>query len=129
MMKCSANIRFCLGERRHCLRAYLRCLSLFTLIGTCELSISSKAAFQGFTDLDQVGEWRIERKITADGEITCRAYLPSGGTWFSANIHLNQSDQIVIPGGMRFDETTALEKLIRKLKACREDLLYMPSLD
>jgi hypothetical protein len=49
---------------------------------------AAQAALNSFSRLDQVGRWVIERKNTQEGAITCRAYIPSGGTWFTSNVRI-----------------------------------------
>ena len=102
---------------------YLLAAFLFPLLIS---SARVYAAYGDFTDLDQVEDWKIERKISVDGEIKCRAYLPSGGTWFGANIHLDRSNHLVLPNGQELKSTTSIEKVINHLARCREDLLYLP---
>jgi hypothetical protein len=85
------------------------------------------AAYKGYTDLDQIGNWKIERKVSEDGGIRCRAYLANGGSWFGANIHLNQSNQLVIPSGRKLKSYSNIDVIIKKLDQCRNDFLYMPS--
>ena len=99
------------------------------LLAMLPVATRAYGAYGGFTDLDQVGPWKIERKIDPAGEIQCRAYLPSGGTWFGANIHLNQSNQLIIPSGRKLKSSSNINAIVKKLDQCRNDFLYMPSQD
>ncbi|MFL0781643.1 MAG: hypothetical protein AB8E74_06650 [Prochlorococcus sp.] len=106
-----------------------RKLSIIMLLAMFPVATRAYGAYGGFTDLDQVGPWKIERKIDPAGEIQCRAYLPSGGTWFGANIHLDRSNALVVPMGQDLNSNASIEKVIIHLKHCREDLLYITPIE
>ena len=60
------------------------------------------AGLDRYTELDRVKGWLIERKQGADGALSCRAFLPSGASWFSGNIHLDANAELVVPAGRSF---------------------------
>ena len=85
------------------------------------------AGLETFTKLDQVGSWVIERKISASGQLQCRASIPSGGGWFGANIHLSAVGQIVIPEGLTYKGTPEdVVVVLEAMQRCRDDILYLP---
>ena len=85
------------------------------------------AGLDSYTDLDRVNGWLIERKQEVDGALSCRAFLPSGASWFSANIHLDASGELVVPPGRSFEaEQQELEDVREALERCRSDFLYLP---
>ena len=61
-----------------------------------------RAGLNRYTELDRVSGWRIERRQGADGALSCRAFLPSGASWFSGNIHLDLNGELVVPSGRSF---------------------------
>lgn len=79
---------------------------------------------QGFQMLDRVDGWLIERKLSEQQKPICRASLPSGGTWFSARVHLNRYDELVIPEGLAAAEERSVEAALSALRLCRSSLLY-----
>ena len=85
------------------------------------------AGLETFTKLDQVGSWVIERKISASGQLQCRASIPSGGAWFGANIHLSAVGQLVIPEGRTYAGTPQdVVVVLEAMQRCRDDILYLP---
>ena len=85
------------------------------------------AALQTFSKLDQIGIWVIERKISASGQLQCRASIPSGGAWFGANIHLSAVGQLVIPEGLTYAGTSQdVVVVLEAMQRCRDDILYLP---
>ena len=85
------------------------------------------AGLENFTKLDQVGSWVIERKISASGQLQCRASIPSGGAWFGANIHLSAVGQLVIPEGLTYAGTPQdVVVVLEAMQRCRDDILYLP---
>ena len=86
-----------------------------------------EAALDAYTLLDQIGVWVIERKLTADGQPQCRALIPSGGSWFGANVHLNTDGEVTIPDGLTYQVNVQLQNaVLNALARCRSDLLYLP---
>ena len=88
---------------------------------------AAQAALNSFSRLDQVGRWVIERKNTQEGAITCRAYIPSGGTWFTSNVRIGPDGSVVVPDGLRYSpDGTELAQVQDALRRCRADMIYMP---
>jgi hypothetical protein len=84
------------------------------------------AALNSFSRLDQVGRWVIERKTTAEGGITCRAYIPSGGTWFNSNVRIGADGTVVVPDGLQYSPDAAeLAQVQDALRRCRADMIYV----
>ena len=91
------------------------------------LTDPSWAGLDHYTELDRVNGWLIERKQGADGALSCRAYLPSGASWFSSNIHLDVSGELVVPAGRRFEgDQQELEAVREAIDRCSRDFLYLP---
>ena len=86
--------------------------------------IGAPAQAQGFQMLDRVDGWLIERKLSEQQEPICRASLPNGGTWFSARVHLNRYDELVIPKGHTAPEESSVSAALNALRMCRSSLLY-----
>ena len=85
------------------------------------------AGLDRYTRLDRVNGWLIERKQAADGTLLCRAFLPSGASWFSGNIHLNADAELVVPAGRRFEgNRQQLDAVREALARCSSDYLYLP---
>ena len=90
------------------------------------------AALNSFSRLDQVGRWVIERKTTPEGGITCRAYIPSGGTWFNSNVRIGADGtgadgSVVVPDGLQYSPNAAeLAQVQDALRRCRADMIYVP---
>ncbi len=100
------------------------CRSAATLV---LLAHPCSAGLDSYTELDRVNGWLIERKQGADGAMSCRAFLPSGASWFSANIHLDDAGDLVVPAGRNFEaEQQELEDVREALERCRSDVLYLP---
>ena len=84
-------------------------------------------ALNSFSRLDQVGRWVIERKTTPEGGITCRASIPSGGTWFNSNVRIGADGTVVVPDGLRYSPDAAeLAQVQDALRRCRADMIYGP---
>ena len=87
----------------------------------------ASAALNSFSRLDQVGRWVIERKNTAEGAITCRAYIPSGGTWFNSNVRIGADGAVLVPDGLSYSPDAAELSLVQEaLRRCRADMIYVP---
>ena len=100
------------------------CRSAATLV---LLAHPCSAGLDSYTELDRVNGWLIERKQGADGSLSCRAFLPSGASWFSGNIHLDAAGELVVPAGRSFDaEQQELEDVREALQRCGSDFLYLP---
>ncbi len=94
-----------------------RCLLLLSLLGTSALA-------QSFQMLDRVDSWLIERKLTPDQDHVCRASVPGGGSWFSARVHLDPSDVLVVPKGLIAPNKASVDAARDALRLCRSSLLY-----
>ncbi|WP_392350644.1 hypothetical protein [Parasynechococcus sp.] len=94
------------------------------LVGLATASVAQQA----FQQLDVVSGWLIERQVDAKQQLRCRASLPSGGTWFTARIHLDSSGQVVVPEGLSFPTVQAesLDEVRAALDRCRDSILYLP---
>ena len=97
------------------------------LVALVSASAPAPAALNSFSRLDQVGRWVIERKNTAEGAITCRAYIPSGGTWFNSNVRIGADGAVVVPDGLSYTPNAAeLIQVQEALRRCRADMIYVP---
>ncbi|MBU6355040.1 MAG: hypothetical protein KGQ81_08770 [Cyanobacteria bacterium REEB498] len=97
---------------------------LLALVGA---GAPATAALNSFSKLDQVGRWVIERKNTAEGAITCRAYIPSGGTWFNSNVRIGADGAVLVPDGLSYSPDAAELSLVQEaLRRCRADMIYVP---
>ena len=100
------------------------CRSAATLV---LLAHPCSAGLDSYTELDRVNGWLIERKQGADGALSCRAFLPSGASWFSGNIHLDAVGELVVPAGLSFEaDQQELEDVREALERCGSDFLYLP---
>ena len=79
---------------------------------------------QSFQELDRVDGWLIERKLSNEQEPICRASMMNGGNWFSARVHLNRNDELVVPDGLRTPKQSSIDAAREALRLCRSDLLY-----
>jgi hypothetical protein len=86
--------------------------------------IGPPAMAQGFQKLDSTHGWLIERKLSEQQEPICRASVTDGGTWFSARVHLNPNNELVIPEGLNAPTKTSVNEAIEALRLCRSSLLY-----
>ena len=88
------------------------------------------AGLDKFTYLDQINSWTIERRIDSDTKkISCRAFIPGNGTWFSTRIRVNKNGELVIPDDLSSTElinNEVFEKVNSALKACRSSVIYLP---
>ena len=85
------------------------------------------AAAGPYTRIDRIGGWVIERRQVSGGGQLCRAHIPSGGSWFSANVHLDPVGTLVVPPGAVHQANSSQLAAVREaLKRCRADLLYLP---
>ena len=92
-------------------------LLLLSLIGTSSLA-------QSFQTIDRVDGWLIERKLDREQNHVCRASLPGGGSWFSARVHLDLTDALVVPNGLTQPNKASLDSAREALRLCRSSLLY-----
>ena len=90
---------------------------LFVLLGV-------PAMAQGFHKLDSIHGWLIERKLSDQQEPFCRASVSGGGTWFSARVHLNPRNELVIPEGLIAPKKKSVDAAIEALRVCRSSILY-----
>ena len=107
------------------------CRRLFVMGWAAEMAVlflhPCHAGLDSFTELDRVNGWLIERKQGADGALRCRAFLPSGASWFSGNIHLDADARLVVPAGLSFKGKQHEIDVVREaLDRCSRDLLYIP---
>ena len=80
-----------------------------------------------YTPLDRIGRWVIERRQVSGGGHLCRAQIPAGGAWFSANVHLDANGTLVVPPGVVHQANPDQLAAVREaLQRCRTDLLYLP---
>lgn len=86
--------------------------------------IGPPAMAHGFQKLDSTHGWLIERKVSEQQEPICRASVTGGGTWFSARVHLNPNNELVIPEGLTVPTKTSVNAAIEALRLCRSSLLY-----
>ena len=90
------------------------------------LTLMAPAAFAStaFRPLDRVEGWLIERLLGANQDPICRASVPGPGTWFSARVHLDEDDVMVVPAGLHGPHETRLEAVRDALRHCRASVLY-----
>ena len=94
-----------------------RILLLLSLIGTSALA-------QSFQTIDRVDGWLIERKLDSEQNHVCRASVVGGGSWFSARVHLNRNDALVVPNGLTSPNEESVASAREALRLCRSSLLY-----
>ena len=83
-------------------------------------------AEHSFQKLDVVEGWLIERRVDEHQKLSCRASMKTGGTWFSARIHLDASGQVVIPEGLLDPNLTSeqLSAVRGAVSRCQDSILY-----
>ena len=100
----------------------------------CDAGLSRVAAhpdgacrfcLNGVSPLDRVEGWLIERRLDDNQDPICRASVPGPGTWFSARVHLDADDVIVVPAGLHRPGETGLEAVRDALRRCRASVLYL----
>lgn len=94
-----------------------RILLLLSLIGTSALA-------QNFQTIDRVDGWLIERKLDSEQNHVCRASVVGGGSWFSARVHLDLNDALVVPQGLITPNKASVNSAREALRLCRSSLLY-----
>ena len=94
-----------------------RLLVVLALIGT-------PIQAQSFQELDRVDGWLIERKLSNEQEPICRASMMNGGSWFSARVHLDRNDRLLVPDGLQASEQESVDAVREALRLCRSGLLY-----
>ena len=94
-------------------------LLLLTLMATVASASTS------FQLLDRVEGWLIERRLDANQDPICRASVPGTGTWFSARVHLDADDVMLVPAGLQRPDETRLEAVRESLRRCRASVLYL----
>ena len=82
-------------------------------------------ASTAFQPLDRVEGWLIERRLDHNQDPICRASVPGPGTWFSARVHLDTDDVIVMPAGLHRPDETGLEAVRDALRRCRAGVHYL----
>ena len=83
------------------------------------------SALTAFQPLDRVEGWLIERRLDANQDPICRASLPGPGTCFSARVHLDADEVMVVPAGLLRPDETRLEAVRDALQRCRASVLYL----
>ena len=83
------------------------------------------SASTAFQPLDRVEGWLIERRLDDKQDPICRASVPGPGTWFSARVHLDTDDVMVVPDGLHRPDETGLEAVRDALRRCRASVLYL----
>ena len=86
---------------------------------------SVASALTAFQPLARVEGWWIERRLAETQDPICRASVPGPGTWFSARVHLDADDVMVVPAGLRRPDETRLEAVRDALQRCRASVLYL----
>ena len=91
------------------------------------VSLMSPVAFAStaFQSLDRVEGWLIERRLDENQDPICRASVPGPGTWFSARVHLDADDVMVVPAGLQRPDETMLKAVRDSLRRCRDSVLYL----
>ena len=89
------------------------------------LMVPVASASTAFQPLDRVEDWLIERRLDDNQDSICRASVPGPGTWFSAGVHLDADDVMVVPAGLHRPDETGLEAVRDALRRCRANVLYL----
>ena len=89
------------------------------------LLVPVASASTAFQPLDRVEGWLIERRLDDNQAPICRASVPGPGTWFSARVHLDADDVMVVPAGLHRPDETGLEAVRDALRRCRASVLYL----
>jgi len=89
------------------------------------LMASVASASTSFQPLDRVEGWLIERRLDANQDPICRASVPGPGTWFSARVHLDVDDVVVVPDGLPRPDAEAVGAVREALQRCRASVLYL----
>ena len=89
------------------------------------LMVPVASASTAFQPLDRVEGWLIERRLDDKQDPICRASVPGPGTWFSARVHLDLDDVMVVPAGLHRPDETGLEAVRDALRRCRASVLYL----
>ncbi|QNI99950.1 hypothetical protein SynA1562_01116 [Synechococcus sp. A15-62] len=89
------------------------------------LMVPVASASTAFQPLDRVEGWLIERRLDDSQDPICRASVPGPGTWFSARVHLDQDDEMVVPAGLHRPDETGLKAVRDALQRCRASVLYL----
>ena len=89
------------------------------------LMVPVASASTAFQPLDRVEGWLIERRLDDSQDPICRASVPGPGTWFSARVHLDANDEMVVPAGLHRPDETRLEAVRDALRRCRASVLYL----
>ena len=50
--------------------------------------------------------------------------MMNGGSWFSARVHLNRNDKLVVPDGLLAPKQPSIDAAREALRLCRSGLLY-----
>ena len=98
----------------------MQALSLLLLTLMAPLAYASTS----FQPLDRVEGWLIERRLDESQDPICRASVPGAGTWFSARVHLDGDDAVVVPAGLEPPDDSALDAVRDALQRCRASVLY-----
>jgi hypothetical protein len=92
------------------------------------LASPAAAGLNAYTRIDSVGAWIVEQRVDEAGNVECRAFIPSGGTWFGSNVRINAQGALSVPPGVTLSESEAsLANVRAALSRCQEGLLYTPS--
>lgn len=85
--------------------------------------IGLPAVAQTFQPLERVDGWLIERKLSDQQEPICRASVVGGGGWFSARVHLDRNDELVVPDGLNAPVNDSIDRVRDALRVCRTSIL------
>ena len=80
--------------------------------------IGSPAIAQGFQKLDSTHGWLIERKLSEQMKPICYASVIGPATYFSARVHLNRNNELVIPDGLSTPDKESVNAAIEALHLC-----------
>ena len=89
------------------------------------LMVPIASASTAFQPLDRVEDWLIEQRLEDNQDSICRASVPGPGTWFSARVHLDADDEVVVPAGLLRSNEMRLEAVRDALRRCRASVLYL----
>ena len=102
----------------------------FLIVSILIFPTSLEAGLDRFSQLDQIDDWIIERRVdSSTNDVSCRASKSGYGTWFGARVRLDKNDELLIPQAFLGSQPTSpstITKVKGALKSCRAGLIYLP---
>ena len=115
------------------LTSYYGFMNKYILLFLTLFAISQEAiaGLDRFSNLDEIGDWVIERKIDSlSKDVFCRASVAKYGDWFDKRIRLNENNELIFPSEPPkhlIPKDSTVQNVRRALEICRSGLIYMPS--